>query len=130
MLYWISKLRMLQLRQSIDVNGLRTNTDGSGRESFRNRLPDWDIDRGTIDYYYWYYGSYAMFQMAGQDWKIWKNAMVKAIVNNQITEGCLKGSWDPARDPWGDCGGRVYSTALCTLCLEVFYRYGNILGAR
>ncbi len=26
-------------------------------------------------------------------------------------------------DPWGDEGGRVYSTALMTMCLEVYYRY-------
>jgi hypothetical protein len=31
-------------------------------------------------------------------------------------------------DPWGDSGGRIYSTALMILSLEVFYRYDNILG--
>ena len=71
-----------------------------------------------------------MFQKGGQDWKVWKEAMIKAVVDHQITEGCAKGSWDPEKDPWGDSGGRVYSTALCTLCLEVFYRYDSILGAR
>jgi hypothetical protein len=56
--------------------------------------------------------------------------MEKAIVENQIKEGCARGSWDPQKDPWGDNGGRVYSTALLVLCLEVFYRYDNVLGAR
>ena len=101
-----------------------------GAKLLRDKLPTWDENSGTIDYYYWYYGSYAMFQMGGNDWKVWKDAMIKAIVDNQRTEDCEKGSWEPQRDPWGDSGGRVYSTALCTLCLEVFYRYDSILGAR
>ena len=34
----------------------------------------------------------------------------------------LAGSWDP--DPvWGGYGGRIYSTSLGALCLEVYYRY-------
>jgi hypothetical protein len=32
------------------------------------------------------------------------------------------GSWDPV-DPWGSAGGRVYSTAINALTLEVYYRY-------
>mgnify|MGYP000337542782 CR=1 FL=1 len=31
---------------------------------------------------------------------------------------------------WGWSGGRVYSTALMVLCLEVYFRYGKVLGAR
>jgi hypothetical protein len=101
-----------------------------GANLLRNKPPKWDMEEGTIDYYYWYYGSYAMFQVGGKDWKYWKNRMLDAVLNSQRTDGCEKGSWDPQVDPWGDSGGRVYSTALCTLSLEVFYRYDDILGAR
>jgi hypothetical protein len=101
-----------------------------GAALLRNKPPSWNPEEGTIDFYYWYYGSYAMFQIGGRDWKAWKNQMVDALVENQRTEGCERGSWDPQVGPWGDSGGRVYSTALCTLCLEVFYRYDDILGAR
>ena len=102
-----------------------------GAKILRDKLPKWNKEEGTIDYYYWYYGSYAMFQLSGKDWSLWKDAMVKAVVENQVSEeGNEQGSWDPRLDPWGDNGGRVYSTALCTLCLEVFYRYDSILGAR
>jgi hypothetical protein len=102
----------------------------AGAKLLRAKPPRWDEDRGSIDYYYWYYGSYAMYQVGGADWREWKRAMEDAIVENQRQEGCERGSWDPQRDPWGDNGGRVYSTALLTLCLEVFYRYDSVLGSR
>ncbi len=102
----------------------------AGAALLRNKLPQWDVEGGTIDFYYWYYGSYAMYQLAGKNWDVWKKAMIGAIVQNQCSEGCARGSWHPGVDPWGDNGGRVYSTAMMTLCLEVFYRYDNILGVR
>ena len=37
-------------------------------------------------------------------------------------EGSLAGTWD-TDTVWGGYGGRVYTTALATLCLEVYYRY-------
>ncbi|RKY14435.1 MAG: hypothetical protein DRP63_08530, partial [Planctomycetota bacterium] len=36
--------------------------------------------------------------------------------------GCADGSWDPV-GKWGMVGGRVYSTALNALTLEIYYRY-------
>jgi hypothetical protein len=39
-----------------------------------------------------------------------------------VTEGDLAGSWDP-KCIWGGYGGRVYSTAMSALCLEVYYRF-------
>ena len=40
-----------------------------------------------------------------------------------------KGSWDP-KGPWGPDGGRVYSTAMMALCLEVYYRYDRVFGTK
>jgi hypothetical protein len=96
-------------------------------------LPKWDADpkakEGT-DFYYWYYGSYAMYQMGGAHWTKWKSAMEQAVVKSQRKEGDEKGSWDAKVDPWGYAGGRVYTTALGVLCLEVYYRYARVLGGR
>jgi hypothetical protein len=94
-----------------------------------HKLPEWDVEGFGCDMYYWYYGTYAMFQMGGDYWKRWEEAMREAIVPNQRKDGDEKGSWDPV-GPWGYAGGRVYSTALMTLCVEVYYRYARILGAR
>jgi hypothetical protein len=89
-------------------------------------LPEWNEADGSIDMYYWYYGSLALFQVGGEPWKAWNSAMKTAIVDHQRKDGDQKGSWDPV-GPWGREGGRVYATALCTLCLEVYYRYDKVI---
>ena len=97
-----------------------------------SRLPTWNESDGSIDMYYWYYATLAMFQVGGEHWDKWKVAMDKAIVDSQRrdTEYCqLKGSWDPV-GPWGPDGGRVYSTALMAMCLEAHYRYDRARGTR
>jgi hypothetical protein len=92
-------------------------------------LPQWDPGGLSNDMYYWYYGSYAMYQMGGKHWERWNKAMKKAVLDSQRASGSAKGSWDPI-GPWGFAGGRVYSTALGALCLEVYFRYSRVLGAR
>ena len=93
-------------------------------------LPMWDDERGlSNDLYYWYYGSYAMYQMGGKHWRVWNKAMKPALVDSQESSGSARGSWEP-NGPWGMIGGRVYSTAMSVLCLEVYFRYAKVLGSR
>jgi hypothetical protein len=105
-----------------------------GVQRMVDHLPQWDsADLSTVDMYYWYYGSYALYQLSDKHakaWKDWEDALSKAILPNQRDDiPCFQGSWDPV-DPWGEDGGRVYSTALMVLCLEVYFRYGKVLGSR
>ena len=78
--------------------------------------------RADTDYYLWYNCSLAMFQVGGELWDRWNNPVRDAIIALQRHEGCQCGSWDPS-DRWGRLGGRIYSTALAILTLEVYYRY-------
>jgi hypothetical protein len=92
--------------------------------------PVWNTTDGSIDMYYWYYATLAMYQVGGQHWKIWNAGLKTAVVDNQRkdTDYCMyKGSWDP-ECPWGPDGGRVYSTAILAMCLEVYYRYDKVFG--
>jgi hypothetical protein len=82
------------------------------------RIPN----RQSEDIYYWYYGTLAMYQYGGEDWRAWNDALRDYLVQDQRTTGHATGSWDP-KSPWGQYGGRVFSTALSTLCLEVYYRF-------
>lgn len=78
--------------------------------------------QGEDNVYYWYYGTLAMYQLQGPYWDQWNQALQKKLLSTQRSDGPAAGSWDPDRI-WGGYGGRVYSTALSTLSLEVYYRY-------
>ncbi len=80
-----------------------------------------------INLYYWYYGTLAMYQMQGDHWQRWNAALQDALVDQQLTTGDMAGSWDP-KCIWGGYGGRIYSTAMSALCLEVYYRYLPVFG--
>ena len=57
-------------------------------------------------------------------------AQVKvAIIDHQRMEADRdeRGSWDPI-DAWSPEGGRIYSTTLNCLSMEVYYRYGRVIG--
>jgi hypothetical protein len=82
---------------------------------------DWNKN---CNLYCWYYYSQAFFQKGGDDWKFYNEQLLPQILNNQAADG----SWKPERSNWnaGSAGNReggVYKTALCTLQLEVYYRY-------
>jgi len=91
-----------------------------------DEVPTWQPATGKrqskINLYYWYYATYALFQFGGTKWKEWKSAMVDALVPTQRVGGCEDGSWDPIGE-WGIAGGRVYSTAIGAMTLEVYYRF-------
>lgn len=92
-------------------------------------IPEWDGK--AIKYtagaeypaYYWYYASLAMYQMGGRFWRQWsKPLLTEGIPAMQISgDECEHGSWDCGN--LDSIGGRVYTTAMCVLTLETFYRY-------
>lgn len=83
--------------------------------------------------YYWYYGTVAMFQLGGEAWERWNARLRDILLPLQDREksatgkrGHSFGSWQPyGKDwgRWGRMGGRVYSTALAVLTLEIYYRH-------
>ena len=91
-----------------------------------SKPPKWDPKSGTIDPFYWYYGALAAYQTGGRVWNVWQRGLTRAVARNQRVEGNFLGSWDP-EGPWGEEGGRVYTTALLTLALETSYRYSRLV---
>ena len=90
--------------------------------------PQWD-EHGTIDHYYWYYATYALFQMGGPQWRTWQQQLARAVGDHQHRSDAapnLRGSWDPV-GAWGEDGGRVYSTAILTLTMQANYRYTRLI---
>ncbi len=87
--------------------------------------PVWNEETGDIDHYYWYYATYALYQMGKHHWNKWSKEINKAVVKTQRDDGNFAGSWDPI-GAWGEDGGRVYSTATLVLTLEAYYRYSRV----
>lgn len=111
-------------RRQID----RLLTDLPDLEKFQDPKGD-----GLHSEYYWYYGSLALFHIGGDPWKQWNRALRNTVLEYQERPTTPKGrrkhsygSW-PAYGrgwgKWGRTGGRIYSTAINTLTLEVYYRY-------
>jgi hypothetical protein len=62
-----------------------------------------------------------------QAWDKWNARCRDTLVSTQSKGGDQDGSWTDNR--WGQHGGKVFSTALATLTLEVYYRYLPIDGS-
>lgn len=73
---------------------------------------------GKDNYYYWYYATLALHQLQDDAWKQWNEALQRRLLATQRPDG----SW-PSDTMWGSYGGTVYTTAMATLCLEVYYRH-------
>jgi len=84
-------------------------------------------------YYYWYYGTIARFQAGGEHWERWHAHLLDAILTLQNRgqhtarrKPHAYGSWPPFGPNWGQWGrqgSRIYTTALCVLTLEIYYRH-------
>ena len=85
------------------------------------RLPAWTVGDGSIDHYYWYHATRALSLIGGKPWQTWRSAIRPVLLDHQEYEGCERGSFEPA-GPWGEDGGRVYSTALMATCLEILQK--------
>ncbi|MFH0887897.1 MAG: hypothetical protein V1871_01660 [Planctomycetota bacterium] len=107
-----------------------------GISQILSKLPAWDTSNPCIiDYYYWFYASYCLFQYdgpKGQGWTAWNEKIKDVLLKHQRTkpDGCADGSWD-SLDRWSNEAGRVYCVATNVLTLEVYYRLGIVkLGVK
>ena len=92
-------------------------------KNYPPELREWNL-------YYWYYATLALFQHGGPAWEAWNGRLRELLVAEQIARGPDAGSWPVRgnRNNYTEFGGRVYSTALATLCLEVYYRFTPAAG--
>ncbi len=72
--------------------------------------------------YFNYYASQALYHTGGKGWERWNSRMREYLVNSQATAGHEAGSWY-FQDQHGQVGGRLYTTAMAVMILEVYYRF-------
>jgi hypothetical protein len=75
--------------------------------------------------YHYYYAAQVMHQFGGDAWEAWNPKLRDGLVRTQEhgNDPRHRGSWDPAPDVLGKPGGRVMTTSLALLTLEVYYRH-------
>lgn len=96
----------------------------SPRETLFGNSLDRMTKRGPrrTDVYHDYYATLALHHARHRDWASWHVPLRDHLVKTQATEGHEAGSWHFA-DRHGDVGGRLYTTAMAAMILEVYYRY-------
>ena len=72
--------------------------------------------------YHDYYATLALHHSRHWAWEEWNEKLRDHLVATQVKSGHEKGSWH-FPDRWGDIGGRLYTTAMCAMTLEIYYRY-------
>lgn len=81
----------------------------------------------TSNMYFSYYATQVLHQYDGPDgdiWQAWNTKMRDSLVASQETEKHAAGSWMLKGNDHGyEVGGRLYCTAMCTMTLEIYYRY-------
>ena len=74
------------------------------------------------DLYYNYYATLVLHHTSAKEWPVWNSQLRDFLVKTQSDQGHEAGSWY-FKDEHGTVGGRLYSTAMAVMILEVYYRY-------
>ena len=90
---------------------------------YRKYSDDDFVLQGAGNVYFWYYGSLACFMAGGESWDRWNEALKRVLIGGQSQDGSFR-PIDAYADQAGDTQrDRSYTTSLCVLSLEVYYRY-------
>jgi hypothetical protein len=81
------------------------------------------------DVYFNFYASQTLHHFGGDGWKAWNLQLRDRLIATQVRHGHEHGSWYFAHEH-GEAGGRLYTTAMCLLTLEVYYRYLPLYGSK
>ncbi len=129
-LYGVALMLRMKLGEASDereIKVLAKNIMAAKPESRRGWGRGWkagkegvnDTDRArTFDPYRWYFSTYGLFFRGGEDWPEWNQALIAALKDLQNGDGGWRGN-----DIWSVKMGPVYSTSMCVMALQVYYRY-------
>lgn len=80
------------------------------------------------DVYFNYYAMQVMHHYEGDGWDAWNRELRDRLIATQSRRGHEHGSWY-FHDEHGKSGGRLYTTAMCIMILEVYYRHMPLYGS-
>jgi hypothetical protein len=94
----------------------------AGCEYLMENMPPESGDQlGQI--YYYYYATQVLHHMEESNFDLWNHRMRELLVRTQEQNGHAAGSWNPKGSDWGQKAGRLYSTSLALMTLEMYYRH-------
>ncbi len=104
-----------------------------GTKGLMRRAPT-VTQKPAMDLYYYYYATQVVRFHGGDEWKTWnegpkqpdgtrKGGVPDWFISLQVRTPQNRGSWDPERGWIGQDCGRLGTTCLSLLTLEVYYRY-------
>jgi len=80
------------------------------------------------DIYFDFYTTLTLHHAQHELWEDWNKQMRDYLVKSQEVAGHQAGSWN-FKDKHGAVGGRLYTTAMAAMTLEVYYRYSPLFAA-
>jgi beta-lactamase regulating signal transducer with metallopeptidase domain len=89
----------------------------TGATLLARKPPLWSTARGSIDSYYWAFGTRALAGYGGLLARRWEAGLREALLGNVERDDEGRAHW-PAVDAWSAPGSEVHMTAFCTLALE------------
>jgi hypothetical protein len=92
-------------------------------EEYRRYEDDEFVLRGQGNVYFWYYGSLCCFLAGGDAWQTWNERLRTVLPQAQAEDGSFPPIDTYAREAGDTRRDRSYTTAMCVLSLEVYYRY-------
>ncbi|MBL8723258.1 MAG: PD40 domain-containing protein [Planctomycetes bacterium] len=90
---------------------------------YRRFDDDTFVLRGQGNVYFWYYGSLCAFLAGGAHWTAWNERLRTVLPPAQAPDGSFPPIDAYAQEAGDDEQDRSYTTAMCVLCLQVYYRY-------
>ena len=79
--------------------------------------------RGQGNVYFWYYGTLCCFLAGGESWERWNERLRTVLPAAQAPDGSFPPIDTYAREAGDTRKDRSYTTAMCVLSLEIYYRY-------
>ena len=118
------------------IDDWRAKTPGfaEGTKGLMRRAPT-PQSGPSVDLYFYYYATQVVRFHGGAEWRDWNEGPARPdgtrsggmpdwLIAVQNRTRADRGSWDPARDQWiGPSCGRLGTTCMSLLTLEVYYRY-------
>ncbi len=80
------------------------------------------VGSSDSDVYFNYYATLVLHHTRSSHWKEWNQTVRDHLIRTQQQHGHEAGSWF-FPDQHGNIGGRLYTTAMAVMTLEVYYRF-------